>query len=96
LSDRGPLTSLLHHKPAALLIIKVERPRGSGLDFHSCHDCQMGRTMKPSATMARIAALTTNASEFGSIRVSIRAAVSTAKAYQLGAVHLCEAVHIRD
>jgi hypothetical protein len=43
--------------------------------------------------MARIAALTTNASDFGSIRVSIRA-VSIAKAYQLGAEHLCEAVNI--
>jgi hypothetical protein len=43
--------------------------------------------------MARIAALTTNASDFGSIRVSIRA-VSIAKAYQLEAEHLREAVHI--
>jgi len=31
-------------------------------DLHSRHDCQMGRTMKPSTPMARIAALTTNAS----------------------------------
>ena len=49
--------------------------------------------MKPSTPIARIAALTTNASEFGSIRVSIRA-VSIAKAYQLGVEHLCEAVHM--
>jgi hypothetical protein len=48
--------------------------------------------MKPSTPTARIAALTTNASEFGSIRVSMRA-VSIVKAYQLGAEHLCEAVH---
>ena len=50
--------------------------------------------MKPSTPKARIAALTTNASECGSIRVSIRAVVSIAKAYQLEAGHLCEAVHM--
>ena len=45
--------------------------------------------------MARIAALTTNTSDFGSVSVTVSIrAISIAKAYQLRAEHLCEAVHM--